>query len=62
MKMNQISKFDGKAQIGDLLGGQLVAQIIQEKELGIKSIQIIYNMEFSRKMVKKILDYSMEIK
>lgn len=60
--MNQISKFDGKVQIGDLLGGQLVAQIIQEKELGIKSIQIIYNMEFSRKMVKKILDYSMEIK
>ena len=58
MKMNQINKFDGKAQIGDLLGGQLVAQIIQEKELGIKSIQIIYNMEFSRKMVKKILDYS----
>jgi hypothetical protein len=36
--------------------------VLQEKALGIKSIQIIYNMEFSRKMITKIKKLAMDVK
>jgi ubiquitin len=39
-----------------------VEAIIDERSLGIKSVQIIYNMEFSRKMVEKITTMAMAIK
>lgn len=36
--------------------------IIDGRPLGIKAVQIIYNMEFSRKMVEKITTMAMAIK
>lgn len=36
--------------------------IIEGRPLGIKAVQIIYNMEFSRKMAEKITTMAMAIK
>lgn len=36
--------------------------IIGERSLGIKAIQIIYNMEFSRKMIQKIVNLAVQVK
>lgn len=49
-------------QLGQLAGERLVETIIEGRPLGIKAVQIIYNMEFSRKMVNKITSLALEIK
>lgn len=40
----------------------MMEKVIDERPLGIKSVQIIYNMEFSRKMIDKISVLAKQIK
>ncbi len=42
--------------------GKLVGKIFVENETGIRSIQIIYNMEFSRRLIEKIFKFAKQIK